>query len=74
MSEPLDDPQNPATMSPHQRRNEIAAILAHGVLRLREMVHLSPGSSTSRTAEKSLELRVKSLDPDAKARPHVITE
>lgn len=74
MSELLDDPQNPVTMSPHQRKSEIATILARGVLRLRQMVHFSPGSSTTCTAEKSSESRKNGLDVQAKARPHVINE
>jgi hypothetical protein len=35
MEEPIADPPNPAAMTPHERRQEIAAILAKGVLRLR---------------------------------------
>lgn len=37
----LDDPDQ---MSPQQRNDEIAAILAEGVLRLRRRAHLAPDS------------------------------
>lgn len=74
MSEPLDDPQNPAAMSPQQRRREISAILARGVLRLRQTAQISPSSSTTRTAEESVKSRQNCLDVHAKARPHVINE
>lgn len=74
MSELLDDPQNPATMSPQQRRSEIASILAQGVLRLREMAHISPCSCTFRTAAKSSKSREECLDVQAKPRPDVINE
>lgn len=37
----------PATMTPHQRLQEIAAILARGVLRLRQAAQASPGSRPS---------------------------
>ena len=45
----LDDP---ADMTPSQRRREIGAILARGVLRLRQCARTSPGSGEFRTVEK----------------------
>jgi len=44
-----DLPDDPAAMSPEQRRHEIAAILAKSVLRLRQTAQASLGSSSSRT-------------------------
>ena len=41
MTDMLDDP---AEMIPPQRRREIAAILARGVLRLRQCCEILPGS------------------------------
>lgn len=49
MTDMLDDP---ATMSPSQRRREIAAILARGVLRVRQCHEKPPASDQSRTVEK----------------------
>lgn len=48
MDEPFADP---AAMTPHERRREIAAILARGVLRLRQADETCPGSRSSRTPE-----------------------
>ena len=51
MTHPLEPPtvveppmtdDDPASMTPEQRRQEIAAILARGVLRLRRCVNRSP--------------------------------
>lgn len=44
----LDDPEQ---MTPEQRRDEIAAILAEGVLRLRRHVQLAPVSLDQIAAE-----------------------
>ncbi len=67
MEEPLVDP---AAMTPAQRRREIAAILARGVLRLRNPAQTSPGLGSSRTAEESAESREKGLDVGPTTRPH----
>lgn len=48
MDEPFADP---AAMTPQERRREIAAILARGVLRLRQAGQTCPGSRSSRTSE-----------------------
>jgi len=45
MTDMLDDP---AAMTPPQRRREIAAILARGVLRLSQCAQTSPVSGESR--------------------------
>ena len=63
----LDDP---AQMTPAERRREIAAILAQGVLRLRECREASAGSGKSRTAEEASESRRDCLDEGAKSSPH----
>jgi hypothetical protein len=51
MEEPFADPRNPAAMTPHKRRQEIAVILARGVLRLRQTGQACPGSLSSRDRE-----------------------
>ncbi|MFP4356240.1 MAG: hypothetical protein ACLFUJ_14065 [Phycisphaerae bacterium] len=52
MTDMLDDP---AVMTPPQRRREIAAILARGVLRLRQCRENTHDSWPSRTARKASE-------------------
>ena len=68
MTDMLDDP---AVMSPSQRRREIAAILARGVLRLRQCNEIPPGSDPSRTVEKASESGRDCLHEGAKTSPHV---
>jgi hypothetical protein len=46
---------DPAHMTPSQRRREIAAILARGILRLRRCGKTSAGSGGSRTPEEASE-------------------
>ena len=69
MPEMLDDP---AKMTPQQRRHEIAAILARGVLRLRQAAQTSPGSRSSRTVENLSKQRQNGLDEGARTSPHVL--
>ena len=69
MEEPTADP---ATMTPQQRRHEIAAILARGVLRLRQAAQASPGSRSSRTPENLSKQRQNGLDEGAETSPHVL--
>ena len=69
MEEPIADP---ATMTPQQRRYEIAAILARGVLRLRQAAQASPGSRSSRTPENLSKQRQNGLDEGAETSPHVL--
>ena len=70
MPETLDDP---AVMTPQQRRQEIAAILARGVLRLRQAAQASPGSRPSRTVERVSEFPRDCLDEGAETSPHALT-
>ena len=63
---------NPAEMTASQRRREIAAILARGVLRLRQCARTSPGSGESRTGEKASESGQVCLDEGATSSPHVL--
>jgi len=56
-----DATRDPAAMTPDERRREIAAILARGVLRLRESVQNAHGSGPQRTPEKSAESAGKPL-------------
>jgi len=69
MPEMLDDP---AKMTPQQRRQEIAAILARGVLRLRQAAQTSPGSRSSRTVENLSKQRQNGLDEGAETSSHVL--
>jgi hypothetical protein len=69
MEEPF---ANPAAMTPAQRRQEIAAILARGVLRLRQIAPTSPGTGCSRTAEESAESRGNRLDDGPETSPHAL--
>lgn len=69
MEEPIADP---AAMTPHERRQEIAAILAKGVLRLRQATQASPGSRSSRTPENLSKQRQNGLDEGAQTSPHVL--
>ena len=68
MTDMLDDP---ATMTPPQRRREIATILARGVLRLRQCRENTHDSQPSRTAEKASESGQDCLDEGPKTSPHV---
>jgi len=72
MEEPIADPSNPAKMTPQQRRQEIAAILARGVLRLRQCRQNSHDSQPFRIAEKTSEIGQDRLDEGAKTSPHVL--
>ena len=72
MEEPIADP---AAMTPNERRQEIAAILAKGVLRLRQAAQASPasgGSRFSRTPENPAKQRQNGLDEGARTSPHVL--
>ena len=69
MTDMLDDP---AIISPPQRRREIAAILARGVLRLRQAAQASPGSRPSRTVENLSKQRQNGLDEGPQTSPHVL--
>ena len=62
---------DPATMTPPQRRREIATILARGVLRLRQCRESTHDSRPSRTAKKASESGQDCLDEGAKTSPHV---
>ena len=62
MEEPFADP---AAMTPHERRREIAAILARGVLRLRQAAQTCPGSRFSRTPENPAREAKRLHEPQA---------
>ena len=68
MTDMLDDP---AAMTPSQRRREIAAILARGVLPVGQCRENTHDSRPSRTAGKASEFRQDQLDEGAKTSPHV---
>jgi len=61
----------PAMLSPTQRRHQIAAILARGVLRLHQAAQTCPGSRPSRAPENSSESGRNCLDASAETSPHV---
>ena len=63
--------EDPAKMTPDQRRREVAAILARGVLRLRQCAKTSPVSGESRTPEKASKSFRDCLDEGTKTSPHV---
>jgi len=64
----LDDP---ADMTPTQRRREIAVLLARGVLRLRQCAKTSADLAESRTAERISKSGQNGLDGAATSSPHV---
>ena len=59
---------DPAKMTPHHRRQEIAALLARGVLRLRQCAH-GEIDSASTADEKAPASGKVALDPSAKSSP-----
>jgi hypothetical protein len=67
----LAAPRNPAAMTQHHRRQEIAAILARGVLRLRQTGSILSADLAS-TSEKSLESTPSRLDVSAETNPHAL--
>ena len=69
MCQSFDDP---AAMTPDQRRQEIAAILARGVLRLFTRPRSSPVSGESPTCQESSKTLQNCLDPSATSSPHVL--
>ena len=68
-----DATRDPAAMTPDERRREVAAILARGVLRLRRSAENAPGSSPSRTPENTSESSREVLDEGAETSLHVFT-
>ena len=81
MTHPLDPPtageppladDDPASMTPEQRRQEVAAILARGVLRLRRCVNRSPAVLYENwTPKKDSQNAENQLDNPAPLRLHV---
>ena len=63
--------EDPAEMTLDQRRREVAAILARGVLRLRSCAKTSPVSGEFRMPEKTSEFGQDCLDEFATSSPHV---
>jgi hypothetical protein len=61
-------PDDPAHLTPDQRRHEIAAILARGVLRLHSMRQTRPASGL---ADEAPEPADSSLEVSRTPRPHV---
>jgi len=66
MTDMLNDP---ATMTPIERRREIAAILARGVLRVRQDRACEHGSQPSRTVKKASKSSQDGLEQVAQASP-----
>ena len=69
MCQSFDDP---AAMTPEQRRREIAAIFARGVLRLSTDPRSSPVLGESPTRQESSKSLQNCLDPSATSSPHVL--
>lgn len=61
-------PDEPAKLTPDQRRREIAAILARGILRLHCMRQVDPASGL---ADDPPEIAESSLEASAPSRPDV---
>ncbi len=70
MDESFDDP---TAMTPEQRRQEMAAILARGVLRLRQARLPVSNSQSGRTAESTTKSLQNGLAKSAESRLHVST-
>ena len=68
---PPDPTRDPAAMTPEQRRREVAAILARGVLRLRACRPPAAVPSPRYAPEESSEPRTIPLDVPAGTRLHV---
>ena len=66
-----DATRDPAAMTPDQRCREVAAILAKGVLRLRESAENALGSRPQRTPENTSKRGREALDEGAKTILHV---
>jgi hypothetical protein len=61
---------DPATLTPAERRHEIAAILARGILRLSTCAQSSQVSPESRAHQDSAESGENCLDLSAPSSPH----
>lgn len=68
MMHSLDDPTD---LTPDQRRREIAAILARGVLRLHGTRQVAPESAESGSCDDAAVPSRKRLDVCGTSRPHV---
>lgn len=66
------DPEadGPAHLTPEERRRQIAAILARGVLRLHSSGQLPPHSAASTPSDNSSKFRQKALEVSAPPSPH----
>lgn len=68
-----DATRDPAAMTPEERRREVAAILARGVLRLRRSAENASGSRPSRTPKNTSKSGREALDEGARTSLHVFT-
>lgn len=67
----LHSPDHSIDLTPDQRRREIAAILAKGILRLHSMGPLAPESAASGPCEDAPEIVENGLELSAASRPYV---
>ena len=67
----LDATRDPAAMTTDERRREVAAILARGVLRLRQSTENAPGSRPSRTPKNTSKSGREALDEGPRTILHV---
>ena len=68
-----DATRDPAAMTPEERRREVAAILAKGVLRLRQSTESASGSRPSRTPKNTSKSGREARDEGARTSLHVFT-
>jgi hypothetical protein len=67
----MHSPDDSTSLTPDQRRREIAAVLARGVLRLHGMHQPAPESAPLEPPEHSPESAQNGLEVSAPSRPHV---
>jgi hypothetical protein len=67
----MHSPKDSSNLPPEQRRREVAAILARGMLRLHGVHQLAPGSAAPGVPEHALESAQNGLEVSATSRPHV---
>jgi hypothetical protein len=67
----LHSPNDPADLTPEQRRREIAVILARGILRLQSTRQLAQESAPCGPPDDAPDPLQKGLEVSATSRPHV---
>lgn len=70
-AEDLPEADSPAHLTPDERRRQVSAILARGVLRMGRSGRLPPHPATSAPADLPSKSRQKALEVSAPPSPHV---